>query len=46
MIKTVKGGFIVTSESGKKLSRVYKSRKAAEQRLREIEFFKNKGKNA
>jgi len=44
MIKPVAGGFIVTSESGKKLSRVYKSRKAAETRLHQIEFFKHKGK--
>lgn len=44
MIKTVSGGFIVTSESGKKLSKVYKSKNAAEHRLHQIEWFKNKGK--
>lgn len=44
MIKAVAGGFIVVSESGKKLSRVYKSKAAAKTRLHQIEFFKRKGK--
>lgn len=45
MIKPVKGGFIVVSHKGKKLSRVYKTRKAAEERLRQIEYYKDKDKN-
>lgn len=47
MIRKVNGGWAVFSESSsetKKLSRVYKSKEAAEKRLREIEFFKNQDK--
>lgn len=40
MIVKVPGGHVVKSESGKTLSRVYKTRKAAIRRLAEIEFFK------
>lgn len=41
MIRKVKGGYIVVSETGKKLSRVYKSRSEAQKRLRQIEMFKH-----
>lgn len=42
MIKPVEGGFVVVSHTGKRLSKVYKSKAAAEMRLRQIEYFKNK----
>jgi hypothetical protein len=42
MIKPVKGGFVVVSEKGKKLSKVYPTRDGAEHRLHEIEYFKHK----
>jgi hypothetical protein len=45
MIRKVEGGYIVTSEKGKHLSRVLKSREAAERRLRQVEYFKHKGKH-
>jgi len=45
IVKKVPGGWAVFSHDGKKqLSRVYKDKKDAERRLREIEFFKKKGK--
>ncbi len=44
MIKPCKGGWCVVSESGKNLGGPYKGRKAAEQRLRQVEHFKHKGK--
>lgn len=34
-------GYVVKSKDGKVLSRVYKSRAEAVQRLREIEYFKH-----
>ena len=40
MIKKVKGGYKVLSEKGKNLGGPYKSKKQAEQRLRQVEFFK------
>lgn len=43
-IRKVKGGFKVLSKAGKMLSKLFLTRKAAEKRLREIEFFKRKGK--
>jgi hypothetical protein len=44
MIRKVKGGkFIVKSKSGKKLSKPTTKKKAVK-RLREIEYFKHKGK--
>jgi hypothetical protein len=43
MIRKTKGGYVVKSEKGKKLSRVYKSRKQAVKRLQQIEYFKHKG---
>ena len=44
MIVKEKDGFHVKSESGKNMGGPYKSRKAAEVRLRQIEYFKHKGK--
>jgi hypothetical protein len=44
MIKKTKGGYIVTSESGKKLSKVYTSKAEAQKRLKQIEYFKRGGK--
>jgi len=41
MIRKVKGGYIVVSETGKKLSRVYKSKREAQKRLAQIEMFKH-----
>ena len=42
MIRKVRGGYAVFSEKGKKLSRVYKTRKEAAKRLGQIEHFKKK----
>lgn len=44
MIKQVRGGFVVVSESGKRLSKVLPTLGAAHDRLAEIEYFKAKGK--
>lgn len=46
MIVKTKHGYLVQSEKGKKLGGPYKSRAAAEARLRQIEMWKhmNKGK--
>lgn len=44
MIKKTKSGFQVVSKSGKKLSKPNLSKKAAQKRLAQIEFFKKKGK--
>ena len=41
MIVKVKGGWKVLSEKRKPLSKVLKSRKAAEKRLRQVEWFKH-----
>lgn len=41
MIKPVGGKFIVVSESGKKLSKPV-SKKEAEKRLKQVEYFKKK----
>ena len=43
MIKKVKEGYKVTSEKGKNLGSPYKTKKEAEKRLRQVEFFKHKG---
>jgi hypothetical protein len=41
MIKKVAGGYKVLSEDGKKnLGRPYKTKKEAEKRLRQVEYFK------
>jgi len=42
MIKKVKGGYVVFSEKGKRLSKVLKSKEAAKRRLRQVEYFKHK----
>lgn len=42
MIKKVPGGYKVLSESGKNLGGPYKSKKQAEKRLRQVEFFKHR----
>jgi len=43
MIRKTGGGFTIYSHKGKKLSRTYKSKKAAVKRLRQIEYFKHHG---
>jgi hypothetical protein len=44
MIRKVGGGYKVLSEKGKNLGGPYKSKKEAEKRLRQVEYFKhNKG---
>lgn len=42
MIRKVSGGWKVYSEKGKPLSRTYPTKQQAQQRLREIDYFKNK----
>ena len=43
MIKKVKGGYKVLSETGKKnLGGPYKTKAEAEKRLRQVEFFKHR----
>lgn len=44
MIVKEKGGYCVKSESGKNLGGPYKSKKAAEARLAQVEYFKHKKK--
>jgi hypothetical protein len=45
MIKKLKGGYKVVSEkTGKNLGGPYKTKEEAEKRLRQVEFFKRKGK--
>lgn len=45
MIVKQGGGYVVKSEDGKRtLSKKYKSKKAAVDRLRAIEYFKNRDK--
>jgi hypothetical protein len=44
MIKKVSSGYRVLSEKGKNMGGPYKSKKEAEKRLRQVEYFKrNKG---
>jgi hypothetical protein len=44
MIKKVSGGYKVVSKKGKNMGGPYKSKAAAEKRLKQVEFFKrNKG---
>jgi hypothetical protein len=40
MIKKVSGGYKVLSEKGKNMGGPYKSKKEAEKRLRQVEYFK------
>jgi hypothetical protein len=42
MIKKVTGGYRVVSEKGKNLGGPYKTKKEAEKRLQQVEFFKHK----
>jgi len=42
MIKRVKDGYKVLSEKGKNLGGPYKSKAAAQKRLRQVEFFKHR----
>jgi hypothetical protein len=42
MIKKVKSGYKVLAEKGKNLGGPYKSKKDAEKRLRQVEFFKHR----
>ena len=41
MIRKVKGGYKVVSESGKNLGGPYKSKAQAQKRLRQVEAFKH-----
>jgi hypothetical protein len=41
VIKKVTGGYNVLSEKGKSLGGPYKTKKAAEKRLRQVEYFKH-----
>jgi hypothetical protein len=43
MIKKVKEGFRVVSEKTGRNMGTYKSKEAAKERLRQVEFFKHKG---
>lgn len=42
VVKKVGNGWAVFSKEGKKLSKTYEKKKDATERLREIEYFKNK----
>ena len=42
MIKKVSGGYRVVSEKGKNRGGPYKTKKEAERRLQQVEFFKHK----
>ena len=42
MIKKVAGGYKVLSEKGKNLGGPYKTKREAEKRLQQVEFFKHK----
>lgn len=44
MIQKVKGGYKVVSESGKNLGGPYKTKAAAQKRLRQVEYFKHRKK--
>lgn len=44
MIKKTNSGYQVTSERGKPLSKPNLSKKQAKKRLRQVEYFKNRGK--
>ena len=46
MIKKVKSGYLVVSKSGKKLGGPYPTRIQAQKRLKDVEFFKRKGKSS
>ena len=42
MISKTSKGYVVKSEKGKTLSRPYRTKAEAQERLRQIEYFKNK----
>ena len=42
MLKNANNGWYVANESDKRLSKVYPTKQEAQQRLKEIEYFKNK----
>jgi hypothetical protein len=42
MVRKVSGGYKVYSESGKPLSKTYPTKQGAQQRLKEIHYFKSK----
>ena len=42
MIKQVKGGYKVYSESGKPLSKTYPTKAQAQARLRQVHYYQNK----
>ena len=42
MVKKVSGGWKVYSESGKPLSKTYPTKQSAQQRLKQVEYFKSK----
>jgi hypothetical protein len=42
MIRKVKGGYKVVSESGKNLGGPYRTKAAAQKRLRQVEYFKHR----
>ena len=42
MIRKVSGGYKVYSEKGKPLSKTYPTKKQAQNRLSQIEYYKNK----
>ena len=44
MIRKVSGGYKVYSESGKPLSKTYRTKDQAQTRLRQIDYFANKKK--
>lgn len=43
MISKTSKGYVVKSEKGRVLSKPYQTRKGAEKRLSQIEYFKRKG---
>jgi len=42
MIVKIKEGYVIKSKSGQVISKPYKTKEAAEKRLKEIEYFKKK----
>lgn len=42
MIKKAEGGYLVLSEKGKSLGGPYKTKKEAQKRLQQVEYFKHK----
>ena len=44
MIRKTNSGYKVYSESGKALSKAYPTKRQAQKRLNQIEYFKNKNK--